>query len=87
MCSGNEIGSEHLPARSGDATLEMGILVPGITLDELERVAILQALEAASGSTARAAEMLGVSRRKVQYRLKEWGLTGVWSQETDAEAS
>jgi DNA-binding NtrC family response regulator len=85
MCSGNEIGSEHLPARSGDATLEMGILVPGITLDELERVAILQALEAASGSTSKAAEMLGVSRRKVQYRLKEWGLTGVWSQEPEGD--
>jgi DNA-binding NtrC family response regulator len=83
MCGGDEIGSEHLPARSGEAALEMGILVPGITLDELERVAILQALEAASGSTAKAAEMLGVSRRKVQYRLKEWGLTGVWSQEAD----
>jgi DNA-binding NtrC family response regulator len=87
MCDAAEIGSEHLPARSGDAAIEMGILVPGITLDELERVAILQALEAASGSTAKAAEMLGVSRRKVQYRLKEWGLTGVWSQDPDGEAS
>jgi DNA-binding NtrC family response regulator len=85
MCNGEELDSEHLPARSGEAGLEMGILVPGITLDELERVAILQALEAASGSTAKAAEMLGVSRRKVQYRLKEWGLTGVWNQESEAE--
>jgi two-component system NtrC family response regulator/two-component system response regulator HydG len=61
-------------------------LVPGITLDELERMAILQALEAASGSTAKAAEMLGISRRKIQYRLKEWGLTGVWNHETDQDA-
>ena len=63
----------------------MGVLVPGITLDELERMAILQALESASGSTAKAAEMLGISRRKIQYRLKEWGLTGVWSQETEQD--
>jgi DNA-binding NtrC family response regulator len=86
MCPEQEIGSEYLPSRTGNSAVEMGILVPGITLDELERMAILQALEAASGSTAKAAEMLGISRRKIQYRLKEWGLTGVWSQETDQEA-
>jgi DNA-binding NtrC family response regulator len=86
MCDGDTIDAEHLPGHGKEASVEMGVLVPGITLDELERLAILQALEAASGSTAKAAEMLGVSRRKVQYRLKEWGLTGVWSQETDAES-
>jgi DNA-binding NtrC family response regulator len=86
MCPDQVIGSEFLPARTGNASVEMGILVPGITLDELERMAILQALEAASGSTAKAAEMLGISRRKIQYRLREWGLTGVWSQETEHES-
>jgi DNA-binding NtrC family response regulator len=86
LCADQEIGSEHLPARSSEASVEMGILVPGITLDELERMAILQALEAASGSTAKAADMLGVSRRKIQYRLKEWGLTGVWNHEAETEA-
>jgi DNA-binding NtrC family response regulator len=83
MCPEDSIGSEYLPSRTGNAAVEMGILVPGITLDELERMAILQALESASGSTAKAAEMLGISRRKIQYRLKEWGLTGVWSQEAE----
>jgi DNA-binding NtrC family response regulator len=86
MCNEDSIGPEHLPGfGSGNASPEMGILVPGITLDELERMAIMQALEAASGSTAKAADMLGVSRRKVQYRLKEWGLTGVWSQEPESD--
>ncbi|HTU62718.1 MAG TPA: helix-turn-helix domain-containing protein, partial [Polyangiales bacterium] len=84
MCNGELLEAEQLPGHSGQAALEMGVLVPGITLDELERMAIMQALEAASGSTAQAAEMLGVSRRKIQYRLKEWGLTGVWSQEGEA---
>ena len=81
MCDDDSIGAELLPGHGAEATLEMGMLVPGITLEELERLAILQALEAASGSTAKAAEMLGVSRRKVQYRLKEWGLTGVWTHD------
>jgi DNA-binding NtrC family response regulator len=83
MCSGELIETDHLPGNDSGSVVEMGVLVPGITLDELERMAIMQALEAASGSTAKAAEMLGVSRRKVQYRLKEWGLTGVWSREAE----
>jgi DNA-binding NtrC family response regulator len=86
MCDEELISAEYLPARGANSAVEMGMMVPGITLEELERIAILQALEASSGSTAKAAEMLGISRRKVQYRLKEWGLTGVWSQEPVSEA-
>jgi len=47
-------------------------LIPGATLFEIEREAILRTLEQAGGSTARAAEVLGVSVRKIQYRLKEY---------------
>ena len=39
---------------------------------EIEREAILRTLEMVGGSTARAAEMLGISVRKIQYRLKEY---------------
>ena len=47
-------------------------LIPGASLFEIEREAILRTLDSASGSTARAAEILGVSVRKIQYRLKEY---------------
>jgi two-component system NtrC family response regulator/two-component system response regulator HydG len=43
---------------------------------ELERLAILQTLEAVGHSTSKAAELLGISQRKIQYRLKEWGVAG-----------
>ncbi|HVO19167.1 MAG TPA: sigma-54 dependent transcriptional regulator [Anaeromyxobacter sp.] len=46
--------------------------VPGSTMEEIEREAILRALDRCGGSTSRAAELLGVSVRKVQYRLKEY---------------
>jgi DNA-binding NtrC family response regulator len=36
-------------------------------------MAILRTLDAVDGSTARAAETLGISQRKIQYRVKEWG--------------
>jgi DNA-binding NtrC family response regulator len=49
-----------------------GVRIPGSTLAELEREAILRTLEAVSGSTSRAAEMLGISPRKIQYKLKEY---------------
>jgi hypothetical protein len=44
------------------------------TLATLEREAILSAMKAASGSTARAAAMLDISVRKVQYKLHEYGV-------------
>jgi two-component system NtrC family response regulator len=47
-------------------------LIPGATLFEIEREAILRTLDQVEGSTARAAEILGVSVRKIQYRLKEY---------------
>jgi two-component system, NtrC family, response regulator HydG len=46
--------------------------VAGATMEEIEREAILRALDRCGGSTSRAARLLGVSVRKVQYRLKEY---------------
>jgi len=46
---------------------------PGASLFDIEREAILRTLEMVGGSTARAAEMLKISVRKIQYRLKEYG--------------
>jgi DNA-binding NtrC family response regulator len=47
-------------------------LIPGATLHEIEREAILRTLEMVDGSTSRAADVLGISVRKIQYRLKEY---------------
>ena len=52
---------------------ELGLLIPGISMAEVERIVIERTLDAVGGSTAKAAEILGISRRKIQYRLKEWG--------------
>jgi DNA-binding NtrC family response regulator len=51
-----------------------GTMAPGMTMAEIERTAILRTLEAVGGSPTRAAETLGISRRTIQYRLKEWGM-------------
>ena len=50
--------------------------IPGSTLAELEREAILRTLEAVGGSTSRAAHLLQISTRKIQYKLKEYQREG-----------
>ena len=47
--------------------------IPGSTIQDLERYAILRTLEACGGSTSKAALILGVSTRKIQYKLHEYG--------------
>jgi DNA-binding NtrC family response regulator len=46
--------------------------IPGSTLADIEREAILRTLEAVRGSTSKAAAVLGISQRKIQYRLREY---------------
>jgi DNA-binding NtrC family response regulator len=46
--------------------------IPGSTLAELEAFAILETLHYTGGSTSRAAEMLDISPRKIQYKLQEY---------------
>ena len=41
-------------------------------MDEIERYAITKTLEATGGSTSRAAEILDISVRKIQYKLHEY---------------
>jgi DNA-binding NtrC family response regulator len=43
-------------------------------LEEAERNAILEALKNCGNNRTLAAEMLGISRRKLQYRIREYGL-------------
>jgi two-component system NtrC family response regulator len=73
--TGAEITADDLSpvlhgARPDESTASA--LIPGATLFEIEREAILRTLDQCGGSTARAAEVLGVSIRKIQYRLKEY---------------
>jgi two-component system, NtrC family, response regulator HydG len=75
LCEGTQVDEALLPQGNagGGATLD-GIQIPGVTLAELERYAILKTLDAVEGSTARAAELLDVSIRTIQYRLHEYGV-------------
>ncbi len=81
LCRSERIEVEQLPgpmtvgaarAKEGDGRP----VIPGSSIAELERYAILETLRATGGSTSKAAKILGVSARKIQYKLHEYGRVG-----------
>jgi DNA-binding NtrC family response regulator len=77
LARGSEIEPRDLPRelmqkQRGDESLPT---IPGASLRELERFAILRTLEHVGGSTSKAAKILGISPRKIQYRLNEYRST------------
>ncbi len=74
LATGSHIEIRHLPTTIRPATLSApGVpIIPGATMAELERYAILETMKATGGSTSKAAEMLGISARTIQYRLHEY---------------
>ena len=46
--------------------------IPGATMEAIERYAIVETLESTGGSTSKAAEILGLSVRTIQYRLQQY---------------
>jgi len=49
-------------------------LTPGTSLKEVERRMILRTLEETGGNRTHAADILGISRRTLQLKLKEYGI-------------
>jgi len=75
LAQGPYLTTDDLPptvlgARPSDQP--MSSLIPGGTWQEIEKEAILRTLEVVGGSTSRAAAMLGISTRTIQYRLKQY---------------
>jgi two-component system response regulator HydG len=72
---GTKLEARSLPTtiKHSPAAAATGMpVIPGATMAELERYAILETMKAMGGSTSRAAEMLGISTRTIQYRLHEY---------------
>ena len=76
IAEGDVLEPQHLPQELAASSRRGGApVIPGATMDELERFAIMKTLESVGGSTSRAAEVLGISVRKIQYKLQEYGAT------------
>jgi len=73
MCDGEAILPQHLPPEVNSAARQAEVpVIPGSSMADIERYAITRTLEAQKGSTGRAAEVLGISVRKIQYKLQEY---------------
>jgi DNA-binding NtrC family response regulator len=73
LAEGRTIEAKQLPIELiPRVNAQTKIKIPGSSMNEIERLAILATLEACGGSTSRAAEILGISVRKIQYRMHEY---------------
>jgi DNA-binding NtrC family response regulator len=73
LATGAMIEPRQLPPNVRPRLAPAGVpAVPGATMAEIERYAILETLKSTGGSTSRAAEILGLSARTIQYRLHEY---------------
>ncbi len=72
LCRGNMIDVDSLPFE-GAPDVQGGVRIPGSTMAEIERHTILATIDAVDGSTSRAAEILDLSVRMIQYRMHAYG--------------
>ncbi len=73
LTNGSTIEPSTLPANVRPKHTPAGMpTIPGSTMADIEKFAILETLKATGGSTSKAAEMLGISVRTIQYRLHEY---------------
>ncbi|MDB4960102.1 MAG: Response regulator of zinc sigma-54-dependent two-component system [Myxococcales bacterium] len=73
LTNGTTIEARSLPPNVRPRHTPAGMpLIPGATLEDIEKYAILETLKATGGSTSKAAELLGISVRTIQYRLHQY---------------
>jgi DNA-binding NtrC family response regulator len=73
LAPGTHIELRQLPPSVRPKITPAGMpVIPGASLDEMERYVILETLKATGGATSKAAEILGISARKIQYKLHEY---------------
>ncbi len=69
----DELPETLQPASSDEGGGASPIVPPG-GMDEIQKQAILKALEQTAGNKTRAAQLLGISRRNLIYKLRSYGL-------------
>ncbi len=75
-CPSATVGVNELPdfLRAHDRDATTFAIRPGMSLAEVEKVLIRQTLTHVTANREEAAKLLGISRRSLQYKLKQYGL-------------
>ncbi|MCP4264939.1 MAG: sigma-54-dependent Fis family transcriptional regulator [Candidatus Brocadiaceae bacterium] len=70
------IEPDNLPSNINQSTRKLRkdtFRIPsGTTMKEIEKKIILETLQTTNGSKSKAAKILGISTRKIEYKIKEW---------------
>ena len=78
MARSERIGPEHFPGAIGDQdrskTGQSPILASGRSLKAVEKDMILKTLDDMGGNRTKTSKILGISRRTLQLKLKEYGI-------------
>jgi len=79
LCEGDEITVEDLPIEirqqaGPSAAFNFKLPPEGISFDEVEKSLIIQAMEQTNWNITRAAKLLDLSFRTLQYRLEKFGI-------------
>jgi two-component system, NtrC family, response regulator HydG len=76
LSRGETIFPEHLPAKvqAAEAASENPPRPEGRTMREVERATIIKTLKQTEGNRTHAARILGISRRTLQNKIKEYGI-------------
>ncbi len=69
-----QIGEQQAQSSSGSPNLVVKIPPTGIPLEEIERQAIVEALKMSNWVQKDAAELLGISPRVMNYKIKTLGI-------------
>ncbi|MBL9019160.1 MAG: sigma-54-dependent Fis family transcriptional regulator [Myxococcales bacterium] len=73
LTPGSLVEAKALPTNVRPRLAPAGMpVIPGATLADLEKYAILETLKSTGGSTSKAADILGISVRTIQYRLHQY---------------
>jgi transcriptional regulator with PAS, ATPase and Fis domain len=76
FAEGEVVFPKHLPEEIQSAGRQQIETVPvGVTMKEMEKELILKTLERMDGNRTRTAEILGISLRSLQYKLKRYAKT------------
>ncbi|HEY5939133.1 MAG TPA: sigma-54 dependent transcriptional regulator [Kofleriaceae bacterium] len=73
LTTSSQIETRQLPPNVRPKTSPAGLpVIPGSSMHDVERYVILETLKSCGGATSRASEILGISTRKIQYKLHEY---------------
>ena len=75
LIEGEWLEPEHFTTLTRAVTpTQFRLPAEGVNLEEVERQLLLQALERAGGNQTQAAQLLGINRDQVRYRIEKFGL-------------